>query len=171
MSPSSIELVRELTEFSPAPGAGCTPCSELHAIVAAVFEDQGELYKTVVRLRDMCAPLARDEPCAEPGPTVLMEELEAELIGHFVVEKAEELYAGLFTEEPRLMERVERLNVERKEIVRAMDELMNLAQGGPPGHELALSLAPFLDWVDLHERAENAVMQDFLLLDPSETRD
>jgi CBS domain-containing protein len=47
----------------------------------------------------------------------------------------------------------------------ALDRLLEFAQTGPPNRDLAARLTRFLDWFDAHEHAENALMQELLLLD------
>jgi hypothetical protein len=156
MSPSTI-TASETTESSPG--------SELAVIAEAVLEDHAELDKTVAQLRSLCVALCGTHPPADPTPAALVEEFEAHLIVHFAAEEAEEFFGSLVTEEPRLLQRVERLQAEHHDMVQALGHLVDFAQGGPPGPELAVRLGNFLEWFDAHEEAENALMQEFFLLD------
>jgi hypothetical protein len=46
----------------------------------------------------------------------------------------------------------------------SLDQLVEFANEGPPPRELAERIERFLDRFDTHERAENALMADFIRL-------
>jgi Hemerythrin HHE cation binding domain len=137
--------------------------NELAVIVDAVLKDHAELDKTVLRLRGMCVVFRDGRAPADAEPAGLIEEFEAQLSHHFAAE--EEFFESLVTEEPRLLQRVERLQADHGAMAEALDRLLGFAKGGPPAPKLAVRLARFLDWFDLHHLAENALMQEFFLLD------
>ena len=139
--------------------------SELAVIADAVLKDHAELDKIVLRLRGMCVVLRDGRAPADAEPAGLIEEFEAQLSHHFAAE--EEFFESLVTEEPepRLLQRVERLQADHGAMAEALNRLLVFAQGGPPAPKLTVRLARFLDWFDLHHLAENALMQEFFLLD------
>jgi hypothetical protein len=145
--------------------ASAASSSELAVSSEAVREDHAELDKTVLRLRGMCVVLRGGHAPADADPAGLIEAFEGQLIHHFAAEEAKEFFGSLVTDEPRLLQRVQRLQADHGAMAGALDRLLVFAQGGPPAPKLAVRLARFLDWFDLHHLAENALMQEFFLLD------
>jgi hypothetical protein len=141
--------------------ASAASSNEVAVSAEAVFEDHAELDRAVLRLRGMCVVLRGGHAPADAEPAGLIEEFEAQLIHHFAAEEAVEFFGSLVTEEPRLLQRVERLQTDHWEMAAAVNRLLVFAQGGPPAPKLAVRLARFLDWFDLHHLAENALMQEF----------
>jgi hypothetical protein len=86
------------------------------------------------------------------------------LVAHFAAEEVEEFFGSLVTEEPRLLERVERLHVEHGEMAETLDQLVEFANATPAPRELAAHIAQFLDRFEAHEHAENALMREFIRL-------
>lgn len=141
-----------------------THTTELSGLADAVRADHTDLEGLVVRLRQLCVSLRERDREGACDPGALIEEFESELIAHFAAEQAEEFFGSLTTEQPHLLMRVERLQEEHCQMAAAVDHLVEFAESGP-GPELALRLDHFLDSFDAHERAENALMQEFFLLD------
>jgi CBS domain-containing protein len=50
-------------------------------------------------------------------------------------------------------------------MLETLEQLLGFARTDPRGSDLPERLSRFLDWLDAHEHAENALMQEFLLLD------
>jgi hypothetical protein len=169
MSPSSTESVTiaagEQIDLSSAQTAEPESGDELALIAEAVLEDHAELDKTVVRLRELCVALCGNQAPTDPGPAVLVEEFEFQLIPHFAAEEAEEFFGSLVTDQPSLLQQVERLQDDHVEMAEALDALQKFAESGPSGPELAARITQFLDRFDAHEHAENTLMQEFFLLD------
>jgi hypothetical protein len=169
MPPSSTQLVTivasERIGVSPAPNVESGPENELALITDAVLGDHAALDRTVVRLRELCMALAGDHAAAGTAAAALIEEFESQLLPHFVAEEADEFFGSLVAEEPRLLQLVERLEAQHEEMADTLDDLLRFALSRPPGPELASRLNQFLDRFDEHEHAENALLQDSLLLD------
>lgn len=170
MSPSNTESSTasapfERIESASEPTGGRESSDQLAVIAEAVLEDHEKLDATVARLRKLCAVLAHNQAAAESPPAALIGEFEAQLIPHFLAEQAEEFFGTLVTDKPRLLEQVQHLQAEHAEMAEALGKLLEFAETGPPGPDLALRLTRFLDQFDAHEHAENALMQEFLLLD------
>lgn len=142
-----------------------TPSGELADIAKAVLEDHAELDRTVTRLRELCVSLGNGRVPADVDPAGLIEEFEEQLILHLAAEEAEEFFGSLVTEEPRLLGRVASLQTEHGEMADVLDHLVEFARGRPPDSVVAARLTEFLDRFDAHEQAENALMQEFFLLD------
>lgn len=160
--PKTEVAAGEAVDPSAAPTA---PENELAAIAEAVLEGHAELDRTVSQLRELCVALCCNQAPADPGPAALIEEFEAQLILHLAAEEAEEFFGSLVTEQPSLLQRVERLQAEHVEMAEALDRLREFAKRGPPGPGLAGRITQFLDRFDTHEHAENELMQEFFLLD------
>lgn len=168
MSLPHIELVAVTTseQMGIASASGVeASLGELAAIAEVVLEDHAGLQRAAARLRELCVALRTEPASADLGAEVLIEEFEDLLIPHFAAEQAEEFFGSLVTEEPRLLQRVERLQAEHGEMAEALDRIAEFARTSPPGPVLATRLTRLLDAFDTHERAENALMQEFLLLD------
>lgn len=137
----------------------------LASIIEAVRADHVEIRETVKRLNDLCTQLWCSEVPLDPSPAALIEEFGALLIPHFATEEIGEFFGSLVTEEPRLLHRVERLEAEHRDMLEALDHLLVFAKDEPVAPDLATRLANFLNWFEAHEHTENALMQEFLLLD------
>jgi hypothetical protein len=150
----------------PAPeSAVADPRDEFGLIAEAVLADHAELVRAAARLRETCTALEGTNDPVDDEPARLLEEFENELLPHFAAEELEECCGSLITEEPRLLGQLGRLQSEHTEIATALDELLEFARAKPPGGELATRLDRFLHRFEAHERAENALMQELVLLD------
>jgi CBS domain-containing protein len=169
MFASSIESVStapvERVDSSSEPTGEPASVDELAGTVESVLRNHAELDDTVRGLRDLCAALSGNRASCDSAPAALIAEFEAQLVAHFDVEQAEELFGSLVTHQPHLFKRVEHLQAAHGEMAEALDQLLTFARKGPPGRDLAARLTRFLDRFDAHEHAENALMQEFLLLD------
>lgn len=159
MSPSATPLSITATTKATAPE------DELAAIAEAVLEAHAELDKTVSQLRELCVTLCGSGAPAGPDPAALIEGFESQLILHLAAEEAEEFFGSLVTEQPSLLQRVERLQDEHLRMAEALGRIVESAKSGAPGPKLAERITRFLDWFDAHEHAENALMQEFFVLD------
>jgi hypothetical protein len=139
---------------------------EYPIVAEAVLENYPELTRTVTRLRGLCVTL-RDHPePADPALSALIEEFASQVSRHFAAEEREGgLVGGGARGQPHLVQRIDRLQHEHWEMAQALDRLLEFARSEPPAPELAQRVGTFLDWFDAHEHAENALMQDFLLVD------
>jgi hypothetical protein len=141
---------------------------ELVSVAATVLEDHADLFRIVARLRRLCALLRGGSPPAAGAVVALLEDFEDHLIPHFAAEQAEEFFGSLVTDQPRLLGQVDRLQAEHREMASGLATLQVFAEGAPRGPELALRLEHLLDQFEAHEHAENALMQEFVLLDEGE---
>ena len=139
--------------------------TELVSAAATVLEDHADLYRTVARLRQLCGELREGRALATREVVGFLQDFEEQLIPHFAAEEAEEFFGSLVTDQPRLLRQVERLQAEHDEMAGGMERLLELAASGSVGPDLALRLERFLDQFEAHEHAENALMQEFVLLD------
>lgn len=148
-----------------SPGKSSELAGTLAVIAEAVLEDHAELDRAVLGLRGMCAVLRAGHAPGSGEPAGLIEDFEAQLVLHFAAEEAEEFFGSLVTDEPRLLQRVEALQDEHGRMAEAVGQLLESAKSGAPGPEMAERITRFLGWFTAHEHAENALMQEFLLLD------
>jgi hypothetical protein len=64
-----------------------------------------------------------------------------------------------------MLDRIGRLQQDHGELATALDELLEFARSEPRVTDLTARVERFLARLDAHERAENALMQDLILLD------
>jgi hypothetical protein len=139
-------------------------CGDMSLIADAVRDDHFEFERMIARLRGLSDAAPHGWP-ADRDPAVLIEEFEDLVLLHFAAEEAEEFVGSLVTDQPRLLGRVERLQREHGELATALDDLLELARGKPRATELAARVEGFLARLDAHEHAENALMQELIVLD------
>lgn len=132
---------------------------EFSIVAQAVREDHADLNELVAKLRALAASLRDGQD--------LLEEFEAELIPHFASEQAEEYFGSLIAEQPHLLRQVEQLQRDHEQLTEDLDRLTQLAANAR-GSELGPRLERFLDAFEAHERAENALLQEFCLMDEGE---
>ena len=123
-----------------------------------------ELLETVGRLRELCVAVRGNHAPVDRAAAALILRFEDLLIPHFAAEEAEEFFGSLVTDRPSLLRRGARLQAEHGEMAEALACLLEFTRTGPPAVELGVRLARFLDWLDGHEHAEDALMQEFVLL-------
>lgn len=158
-------------ERSPSPSGAAATTGEsvsngaLALMADAVREDHADLDRIAARLREVCAALRNGQAAADAQPVGLIEEYEDLLIAHFAAEQAEEFFGSLMTDQPSLLQRVEHLQDEHGKLAEALEQLLEFAKNGPPGSDLAVRIRAFLDRFDTHEDAENALMEEFIVLD------
>jgi uncharacterized protein (UPF0335 family) len=119
----------------------------------------------LTRLRALSDVLLEDRKPPDFEPASLIEEFEDLLLIHFAAEEAEEFFGSLVTEEPRLLDRVARLQDEHAELAAAVDELLESCHSEAPRTQLAERIQRFLERLDAHECAENELMQELILID------
>jgi hemerythrin len=166
MSAPYVESVASGTEAASEP-----PTSDairrdrpLSLIAEAVLDDHTELLAAAARLRafsSACRYPDGDELIARAR---LLEEFGDLLFLHFAAEEAEEFVGSLTTDEPSRLERIERVQDEHGAMVEEFDRLLELARSRPESDELSEPIEHFLDWLDTHEREENSIMQELILL-------
>jgi hypothetical protein len=173
MATSNSELVSiavaERIASSLAPIAEIEPSGESAVGVESLLDDHTELRRMVVRLRRLCRTLSRNRAPADPSAAILVEEFAYLLIAHFAAEQASEFLENLSRDEPRMLQRIERLQDEHGEIAAALGQALELGQSSHPGTELAMHLTHVLDMFEAHERAERAFIRDLLLVDAGGT--
>ena len=149
----------------PTPNSSESSRSEISLIAEAVRDDHVELQRMITRLRGLCDASQQGRTAAELDPAELLEDFEDLLLIHFAAEEAEEFFGSLTTEQPRLLDRIGRLQREHGELVGMVDELLEYTRREPRHTELSARIERFLDRLDTHEHAENALMQELILLD------
>jgi hypothetical protein len=140
------------------------PNTELVTLVDAVRAGHGDLDRTVNELRFVCQTIRSGQvPDTRVGE--LLERFSEELLLHFAEEELEETFGSLLTDQPRLLHRVDRLQKEHGDMSDAVGMLMEVARSEAVGIELVGRLERLLDWLAVHEHAENTLMQELVLLD------
>ncbi len=139
------------------------PSTELATLVEAVRSGHEGLDGTVVELRRLCGEM-RSSPPRAPDAVEALARFAEELLVHFAEEELEETFGSLLTDQPQFLHRVDRLQQEHVELTEAATRLVGLARSGS-GLVLAASIERILDALSAHEHAENALMQELILLD------
>lgn len=155
----------EPSEHASGSNAGAASNSELAVLAEAVLEDHAKLGVTIARLKDLCSTLRGNRASPKPGPAALIAEFKAQLVAHFAAEQAEESFGSHMIDKPRLREQVEHLQGEHTRMLEDLEQLLAFARSGPPGSDLFDRVCKFLDSLDAHGKAENALMQELLVLD------
>jgi hypothetical protein len=120
---------------------------------------------TLARHRTASDVPVQERAPADPEPGALIEQFEDLLLIHFAAEEAEEFFGSLVTDQPWMLDRIGRLQQDHGELATALDELLEFARSEPRVTDLTARVERFLARLDAHERAENALMQDLILLD------
>jgi len=142
-----------------------SPENQLPGSVDSRVNDRAEFDAAIARLRALSEALRAGQPESGPRAVALLEALETELLFRFAAEKIEEFVGALLTKQPRLLRRSERLEAEHAKIGDAIEQLVRFARRAPASVDLSERITRFLDGLERHERAENALMHEFLLLD------
>jgi hypothetical protein len=155
----------ELLGASPSPIAEAEPSSECGIGVQSLLDDHSELRDLVIRLRRLCLALRSSRKRADSEAAALIEEFAYLSIAHFAAEQASEFFESRLAGQPRMLERVERLQAEHDEIAAALGEVLEFCRSSPSGPELASCLTRVLDMFDAHERGERAFIRELLRRD------
>lgn len=144
--------------------------TELSTLVEAVRAGHDELDRTVDELRRICVTI-RAGSVPDVDVPELLGRFEEDLLLHFAEEELEETFGSLLTDQPRMLHRVNRLQKEHGDMTDIVTRLVEVASSEGAGIELIARLERLLDWLTVHEHAENTLMQDLLLLDEGESGD
>ena len=123
------------------------------------------------RLRETMALLTVEGPHTDDsrrGEARLHELIERctdELIEHFATEEADGYFGTLVTDCPRLASAVLRLEVEHEEMRREIKEIRALAGRVGSGREAGRRIRALIGRLQIHEHAENVLLQEFFLAD------
>ena len=133
-------------------------------VAEAMLDDYANIDAQIQRLRELGAALRDGRGPTMADSVALIEDLECELIPHFAAEALEEFFGVLVTDDPPWLDRVARLGAEQIELAEALERLVALAKCETP-FALAKGLDLLLDMLEAHERAERALMSDFVELE------
>lgn len=130
-----------------------------------VLGQHATLHVLLDRLRDACGSVA--DGCSEPGVDRrrLIEELHEKLRIHFAAEEDEGYFGMVVSASPALSGQVTRLREEHEEFLSVVQRLLALAEAAPDREAFTDTLRGFLERFNAHERAENQLLQEFLLRD------
>jgi iron-sulfur cluster repair protein YtfE (RIC family) len=123
------------------------------------------------RLRETMAlltvegPHKGDSPRSERRLHELIERCTDELIEHFATEEADGYFGTLATDCPRLASAVVRLEVEHEEMRREIKEIRALAGRSGSATEAGRRIGALIGRLQIHEHAENVLLQEFYLAD------
>lgn len=131
------------------------------ATVEAVLDDHAALVGAAKKLRDLCVAASRGATVAWTRP---IEEFRARLLTHFAAEETDDFFGGSVGR-PALLGRVHRLQAEHAELAFAAECLLSVARTAPRRSDLYAGVIRFLDRFEVHEHAENALLQEVLLTD------
>lgn len=90
------------------------------------------------------------------------------LVPHFEAEESDDYFGALIAERPRVVGRVNQLRDDHERLSEDLGILIELAEGAL-GYELGSRLERFLIAFELHERAENALLQEVCFRDDGES--
>ena len=127
-----------------------------------VLDDHAALTRAAKTLRELCDARSNDAAVDLARP---IQQFRARLLIHFAAEEAEDFFESVVKSQPGLVQRAMHLQGEHAELAFALECLFVLAKTAPRKPELAARLVRFLDRFELHEHAENALLQELLLTD------
>jgi hypothetical protein len=134
-------------------------------IAEAMLDDYANIDVHIHRLREFGAALRGGRAPTVADSVAVIEDLECELIPHFTAEALEEFLGSLVTDDPPWLERIARLGAEHAKLAEALAHWVELAACNTPPVALAEGLDVLLDTLEAHERAERALMREFVRLD------
>jgi hemerythrin len=163
MTPSTNDWIVTIRDESNDPFVDGSLAGDQPTVMAkAVVDDHAELVRAANALRDRCelACKGRAQDLAR-----FIEEFQERLLIHFAAEESEEFLGSLVRDQPGLLKRAQRLQDEHGEIAFVLECLVGLAATDPREPEVAALTIRFLDRFEVHEHAENALLQELVLTD------
>jgi len=130
-----------------------------------VLDQHATLHVLLDRLRDACAGVADGSSEGGADRRRLIEEFGERLSVHFVAEEDEGYFGMMASVSPALHAEVTRLRKEHAEFLSLVQRLLALVEAAPDREEFTETLRAFLERFNAHERAENRLMQEFILRD------
>jgi hypothetical protein len=137
------------------------PLPSLFGRFTAILQDHDNLAKTLRSLRALCAALedGTDLLPAELSPKRLLEELRADLTGHFGAEESPEYFGAVMDEAPELVPAIGGLKWEHMTMLHAVEVLCGIALDRARWRDLAAPTRELIGQLERHERAESALLR------------
>jgi iron-sulfur cluster repair protein YtfE (RIC family) len=127
----------------------------------AILKDHEHLGITLKQLRAMCAALeTAEEIPLTVSPPRLLEDLRADLSGHFAAEEAESYFGTIIEEAPPLAPRIDQLKHEHAAMLQALAALCEVAIDVTRALELSQSTRVLIAELERHERAESLLLRE-----------
>jgi len=134
-----------------------------------VLGEHAHLHTIVAELRELLARLDGKGTNSESDSQRLVHELYDKLEKHFAAEESEGYFGTLVAESPALASTVEHLLSEHREFLVTVRRLLDLSASAKYRAEFAVTLSGFLARFEVHEHAENRLLQEFFLRDEGES--
>lgn len=131
----------------------------------AVLKDHIELTAEFDLLRALATHLMEGRTIAMIDTASLLEAFSEAARAHFAAEESDGYFSTLVDDCPEFTERIDRLKGEHAEMIRTMERLVELVNARTANRELGSELRQFVDRFQMHERAENTILQEFFLRD------
>ena len=131
--------------------------------LTAIRQDHAALQRALRRLRASARELAEAREASPAELLRLVEILVGQLQGHFIAEEANAYFGAIAADRPSLRPTIESLCDDHQLILYTLFDFPFLVAAGTPNRELAARLDCILDILQLHERREDQLMQEYLL--------
>ena len=131
--------------------------------LTVIRQDHAELQRAIRRLRSSARELAKASEASPAELLGLVELLIGQLQNHFITEEGNGYFGAIAADRPSLRPTIESLCDDHQLILYTLFDFPFLVAAGTPNRELAARLDCVLDILQLHERRENALMQEYLL--------
>jgi len=136
------------------------PLPSLFGRFTAILRDHEHLGTTLKELRAMCSALEAQR--SVPDASRLLQDLRADLSGHFAAEEAESYFGTIVEESPSLAPRIGELKHEHESMLVALVALGLLADDPTRANELARAARLLIAELERHERAESQLIGQLL---------
>lgn len=138
------------------------PLPSLFGRFTAILRDHEHLARTLRELRVMCAAIAdgRDTLPSELAPARLIGALRDDLVEHFEAEESDSYFGVVADEGPDLKSQIAALKWEHLAMLRAVDELVRLAEDRSRWPQLSTPTRELIAQLERHERAESVLLRN-----------
>jgi hypothetical protein len=126
----------------------------------AILRDHEHLGTSLKELRAMCSALEAQR--SWPEAPRLLEDLHADLSGHFAAEEADSYFGTILEESPPLAPRIGQLKQEHERMLAALVAMGVLADDAMRAAELARATRLLIGELERHERAESLLIAELL---------
>lgn len=133
--------------------------------ITAIQQDHTALLEALRRLRAATQQLLTVSDASPAETMQLVATLAGELQGHFAAEEAEGYFGAVAADRPSLRPTIDSLCADHQVILHTLLDFPILVAAGVPNRELAARVNGVLDLLQIHERRETELMQEYLLKD------
>jgi hypothetical protein len=132
--------------------------------LTSLRDEHQRLHTHLERVRALCEVLSLTDDTPLPTAAerlLVIVEWQSQLSRHFAAEESSRYFGTLVTDRPELIPRIAELRAEHAAMLDTLELLIRLAGAANAATELSARTLRLIEQLDLHERAESALMQEF----------